>query len=146
MRAMRQARRKPKSGIAIPPVCGPAQSQAQFDMIVRQSVGFLVEALQGKDPVDALICATDRDAIYVAAAVKLLGLTPGRDVIVTGYDNYWSRCEETNFTTARPDITADKHNEVAGRSMLELLLRRIKAVSTPGVFVCRNKPELVITS
>lgn len=45
--------------------------------------------LSGEQPPTALLCTNDLQAIGALAAIRALGLQPGRDVSVIGYDGVW---------------------------------------------------------
>jgi DNA-binding LacI/PurR family transcriptional regulator len=73
--------------------------------------------------VTALICANDFVALGVVDAMRLCGLTPGRELSVAGYDNI----EEQSATSGvQPMITTINNPfERIGRRMAELLLNQI---------------------
>jgi len=104
----------------------PIEDKAAFDYIVKQIAGFLLEPLRQHKP-DALLMATDRDVPYAAAALRLHGLTPGKDILIAGYDNYWQHCEERAFEPDAPTFTIDKRNQRAGSEMVQLLFDRVES-------------------
>ena len=53
---------------------------------VRGIAGALPEHLCRADRIDALLLATDAHAVQAAAALRLFGLVPNRDVLLAGYD------------------------------------------------------------
>lgn len=141
-RAMTQAGQSPLPIIDLPPHAIPTDDRERFDYVCRQFMGFLMPVLRGKKPVDALMVTSDRDAFYVAGAVKLLGLEPGRDVVIAGYDNFHHLCEERHFAPV-PALTVDKHNERMGQEMLNLLRARIEGTLPAGPERVKVAPELV---
>jgi DNA-binding LacI/PurR family transcriptional regulator len=140
-----------QAGLDVPPVVefpwtgAPISDRARFDYVVRQVAGFLVEPLRLYRP-DALLLATDRDVAYAAAALRLHGLEPGRDVLLAGYDNYAQDCEETVFEPTLPAFTVDKRNDAAGSEMVRLLWERINQLLPPGRQTWLVKQELMTGS
>jgi len=104
----------------------PIFDRERFDYVTRQVAGFLLEPLRLYKP-DALLMATDRDVPYAAAALRLHGITPGKDILLAGYDNYWKYCEETAFEPTAPTFSVDKCNQRAGSEMVQLLFDRIES-------------------
>lgn len=109
--------------VEFPVTSAPIDDRVRFEYVVKQVAGFLLEPLRKYRP-DALLMATDRDVAYAAAALRLHGLEPGRDVLIAGYDNYFQHCEERAFESALPAFTVDKGNQRAGTEMVQLLLDR----------------------
>lgn len=75
---------------------------------------------------DAILAKTDWDIPIFAAALRLLGKVPGRDVTIVGYDNKiqfngWSRLE-----SYIPPLTVDKCNGEIGHRMAARLLMHIE--------------------
>lgn len=75
---------------------------------------------------DAILAKTDWDIPILAAALRLLGKVPGRDVTIVGYDNKiqfngWSRLESDI-----PPLTVDKCNGEIGHRMAARLLMHIE--------------------
>jgi DNA-binding LacI/PurR family transcriptional regulator len=90
--------------------------------------GYLVEYFVGPNPPDAVMAASDGPANIVAAALRLFGKVPGRDVLVTGYDNYWKGLSDQ----AAPAATVDKRNGEIGRALVDLVLARAAGKLTVG--------------
>jgi DNA-binding LacI/PurR family transcriptional regulator len=61
----------------------------------------------------------------VNAALRLLGLVPGVDVCVTGYDAYWWQAPMREHCPDPPWATIDKGNQQLGVACVDLLLARI---------------------
>ena len=99
-----------------------ADDAAEFERLSRVMAGVLVEHLAGPDRADALLFDTDFVCFYAAAAVRLFGLEPGRDVLIAGYDDYWSTSPLRRFESAVPDVTVDKDETAAGETLADLLL------------------------
>jgi DNA-binding LacI/PurR family transcriptional regulator len=60
----------------------------------------------------------------VAAACRLLGKDPDRDVCIVGYDNYWMGSSERRFESFTPAATVDKNLGEVGRALVSLALDR----------------------
>ncbi len=99
---------------------------ARFHSTIRIIAGHLVEhfADGGLKP-DAIMAVTDADARLINAALRLLGKTPGEDVMVTGYDNTWADDPERFFEATPPAATVDKNNHLIGEALAQLLLDRV---------------------
>lgn len=119
-----------------------------FEASQRKAASYLLEYVgplaKGK-PVDAVMTPSDGETFSVAGACRLLGVTPGKDVQIVGYDNYWREAWERKRETAYPLATVDKHNSAIGRELVQLLLDRIegKIPAEPQVRVV--PPQLLIT-
>ena len=98
-------------------------SRENFHTRVRQITGFLLEAYH-RQKFDAIMVGTDSDVPIVAAACRLIGVEPGSDVVICGYDNYWSTMHERHWEPSIPFATVDKVNHHIGEQMVRLLLDR----------------------
>lgn len=97
-----------------------------FEMRTRLFAGYLAEHLHGQSaPPDAILVATDSETFPVAAACRILGLRPGEDILITGYDNYWHMAFERAFEPSVPFATVDKRNAAIGGELIRLLDQRI---------------------
>ncbi|MEM6313928.1 MAG: GntR family transcriptional regulator, partial [Planctomycetota bacterium] len=97
--------------------------QTRFDHYVRLMAGLLVEQLTGPEPADALLFDTDFACFYGAAAVRRFGLVPNRDVLLVGYDDYWTLSPLRRYESAHVDATINKNEAAAGEALADLLLR-----------------------
>lgn len=104
----------------------PMVSRDKFDIQRRQLAGHIAPMLRGREPVDAIMVGNDGQAIVAAAALRLLGCEPGREVLVVGYDNMWAGCPEREWEPAVPAATVDKCNAQLGRELVRLLLDRVE--------------------
>ncbi|MEM6561301.1 MAG: hypothetical protein AAF656_06855, partial [Planctomycetota bacterium] len=93
-----------------------------FQTRVRLIAGLLLEIMQGPDRPDALLFDTDYVCLYAAAALRLYGLEPGRDVLLCGYDDYWANSPLRRFEPACVDLTIDKDEKSAGEVLADMLL------------------------
>lgn len=101
--------------------------EAAFAHRVRVAAGYLFEHLNGPGRPDALMAISDRPAFVLAAACRLLGLEPGRDILVVGYDNHLTRISRGYGTFTDLDVgcisaTVDKDNLAIGRALCDLAL------------------------
>lgn len=141
-RAMREAGLSP-----LTPLCTPdlrlSDDKEPFDDMVRLQMGFLHGALSGANSVDALMCANDLHAVEAAEAVRRLGRTPGRDVLITGYDNTWQRDGRNPDRLDPPAATIDKNNACIGELLADLILKRIANELPPAPQQCAVEFTLV---
>ncbi len=115
--------------LSIPvPAANTNRTKAGFEERIKMTAGFLVEAL--RHGVDAVMTTTDQNVYECAAACRLLGVTPGDDICIVGYDNTWALCPEQAWESYRPPVTIDKQDHIVGRALLRLLLE--PAASQPG--------------
>lgn len=145
-RALREAGLKP-----LPPICVPDvavsddEAQPAFERKTRAVVGYLAEHLTGSEPLDALMVHTDGDCFATAAACRMCGRTPNRDVFIVGYDNYWAETPDREWETCAPIATVDKRNAELGGELVRLLLKRIagELPATPQRRVVT--PQLIVS-
>ncbi len=104
-----------------------AWEESRFRKEVRLAAGDLLDWFKpGALCPDAILAKTDWDVPVLAAALRLLGREPGKDVTIVGYDNKiafngWSRLE-----SYVPPLTVDKRNGEIGRRMAVRLLTHIE--------------------
>ena len=106
--------------------------------------------LQGEQPLNGLLLASDGVVAPFEAALKSLGLSAGQDVALCGYDNYWQDLAVSGYAPARPTATIDKLNEEQGAQMVQLLLERAAPSNgggpKAGALHRKVAPRLVVTS
>lgn len=149
-RAMRNAGVAPLAPVWVPHLkqeeSGSPGSAERFEARKRHLAGHLVEHLSGPERVEALMMASDGEIFPASAACRLFGLEPGRDVLLTGYDNYWSDSGERELEPARPAATMDKHNCDMGRAMMDLLQSRTAGHLAPEAQLLVVPPTLITFS
>ncbi len=122
----------------------PADAHAD---VVRLCAGFLVEALRDPAPVDALMLVSDVHAPLAAAACRLFGKEPNRDVDIVGYDNRWSDMgddlRQICPSFRGPVATVDKCDYEVGQELTRLLLKRVAGELPPDRQRLLCKPELI---
>jgi len=102
---------------------GPEHSRSGFECDCRLILGWLVDFI--KDPAtrpDAIMAVNDVDAAKIATAISMYGLDPGKDIVVTGYDNFWPQCPERTMSLGAPCATIDKRNQAIGEELVRIAL------------------------
>ncbi len=146
--AMREAGLTPLPIFEIPE-CHPTQIEADFHRTARLVAGHFLDLFgssgQSRGPrPDALLLGTDRELSFVSAALRMHGLSPGGDVVLCGYDNFYTRCTEQTFEPAAPAATIDKLNESSGHDMVALLLERLSGALSPQPQSRVIEPRLIV--
>lgn len=96
--------------------------------ITREAGKAAIKQLMQQDaPPTAAICYSDTVAFGVLSGLREVGLTPGKDVAVTGFDDV----DEARDSWP-PLTTAISHPRAIGREAGKLLLRRIKDPEAPA--------------
>lgn len=118
--------------------------RATFDNEVRAIAGFLPEYVANGGKVDAIVTSTDGHARQIAAALRLYGIEPNRDILLAGYDNTWWEQPEDNYEPVRPAVTLEKRNDLTARALVDLLTERIEG-NVPDAAQERRVPgELIV--
>ena len=147
--AMKAARLKPAPCAAFctaraREICyGDAPDAESFRVLTALALAGLME-LRRQRAVDALLCVNDEWAKPVIAAIRALGLKPGRDIAVAGYDNIDRDDKFGAFESARPSITIDKHNERTAELLAGLLPERISGSLPPEPQTRTHAQELIV--
>jgi DNA-binding LacI/PurR family transcriptional regulator/DNA-binding transcriptional regulator YhcF (GntR family) len=120
-------------------------AQTRFATTIRIIAGHLIEhyANPATAP-DAIVAVTDADARLIGAALRLLGRTPQRDVLVTGYDNTWADDPEKIFEPTPPAATVDKNNHLVGEALANLLIDRVGGTLQPEPQRRLVTPRLIV--
>lgn len=122
-----------------------APDPQNFYIRTRQYLGFLTESLKSAMPPDAIVVSSDSDVFAISAACKLFGVTPGKDLVIVGFDNYWRHCWERVLENAAPLFTVDKQSFAWGEAFVQLILDR-SANRLPQHGIRRKTPaHLVFT-
>lgn len=100
-------------------------SRDAFEARARHFAGYLLEHLRGPEKADAILVATDCELFPLAAACRLLGVDPTRDVALCGYDNDWEDAVERHYDPVVPFATVDKHNHRIGEELVRMLGDRV---------------------
>lgn len=126
-RAMAEAGVTPGPLIVTPEITQPAESAEGFAIVTRLLAGFLMERVRGPKPIDGILASTDEHAYQVAGACRLLGLNPGTDVLIAGYDNMAHRCPEARHEPAGLAVTIDKDTPTIATWLANVLLEQRSA-------------------
>jgi DNA-binding LacI/PurR family transcriptional regulator len=100
-------------------------TRQEFDFRSRVMAGYLVEYLQGPEPIDAIMAASDGMIGYLSAALRVHGKEPNRDVWLAGYDNMWDDLDVRQWEPLGPVATVDKKNLEIGSQLMSLLQEQI---------------------
>jgi DNA-binding LacI/PurR family transcriptional regulator len=88
----------------------------------------VAEVLQRPDPPQALVCATDLEALQVISALSAAGVDVPDRVAVTGFDGILAgRLSWPTLTTVRQPM------EQLGREVVDLLIARLEDLAAPPV-------------
>jgi len=124
-RAMKEGGLKP-----LPPVTAHVgdrpelTEEEQFRAHVESNVGALYTVMQGEAAADALLVINDAYVGGVAAALRILGHEPNRDVWLAGYDDTWEDDLETHFEKTGPMVTMNRCTIETGRMLVQVLNER----------------------
>jgi DNA-binding LacI/PurR family transcriptional regulator len=122
--AMQEAGLKPYAPLRVLEDPTYGTSEDKFRRSVRHLGGHLIEHLNGEAAPDAILVHTDGDFFRVAAACRLFGIEPNKDIAIVGYDNIWADRVERQWEPSQPLATVDKRNREIGKALVSLLLQR----------------------
>lgn len=97
-------------------------NRESFDFHVFKWHQRLPEILSYKP--DALILTTDSEVAPLSAALRMHQIQPNDDILIAGFDNYWSTWPARQFEPVSPVVTVDKHNLEIGHELVRLLIQR----------------------
>ena len=110
----------------------------------RLLAGFLVDYVTGPNRVDAILAASDSVFFPIAAACRQLGLKPGEDIDLVGYDNNWRESVYRTWEPSVPLATVDKNNLQLGHELADLLIARAENQLGPKKQHRLFAPEMVV--
>ena len=142
--AMREAGLEPLPALVVRSASPCTPDPETFQTRTRQFAGFLLEHLRGPNRPQALIATNDPDAIVTAAACRLLGVDPEKDITIVGYDANWATVKEYEYAPFVPAATVDKINENTGRKLVETLLARLDNQLNPEPVLAMSQPTLTV--
>lgn len=143
---MAEAGLAPRPMLSVPPVNVSGDPAQQFEVRSRLLAAYLMDHLAGPEAVDAILCPSDGQTFYAAAACRRLGKVPGRDVLIVGYDHYWPDSPERRFEQAVPAATVDKDNPRIGQELVNLLLDILEdTTERPDPIRRPVQPQLIVT-
>jgi len=117
---------------------------AGFDLSVHLLTGALIECMRQRDRPDALLVNTDSVVPSAYAAIRRLGLVPGRDVLVAGYDDYWCLREEAARESTPPVASVNKDGPAIGQALAMMVAHRLDRPESPPMRT-QVLPRLVTT-
>jgi DNA-binding LacI/PurR family transcriptional regulator len=100
------------------------ESEAEFRRAARLLAGNLIELMTGSQAPDAIMVHSDVEYHIVAAACRIFGREPGRDIEIVGYDNMWADLKQCEWEPSAPLATVDKRNYEIGQELVRLLMAR----------------------
>ena len=109
------------------PITNEAGSGENFLQYSRIISKVLSRYVGGAEPVEAIVAESDVAVPYFQRALRELGMTPGRDLPVFGYDNYYFLSGPFQWESTPPAATIDKNDLRVGEKTAELVVRRIQA-------------------
>jgi DNA-binding LacI/PurR family transcriptional regulator len=143
-RAMQEAGLKPLPALEIYNSGHRSDALNTFQQDVRMMAGYLIEYLNMDEPIDSIMAVNDSLVPIVAAALKIHGRVPNRDILIVGYDNMWLDVPDRTSESVGPVATVDKKNLEIGIELMRLLQERIEgSLPTQGQHRV-IKPELII--
>jgi len=114
-------------------------------MDTRLAAGLLLDHFQHPKSIDAIMSPSDGETYGISSAVRLFGKTPGKDVLIVGYDNYFKDLDlDRHGETCDPSATVDKQNLKVGKALLEMLLARNGGKLPEDPQLHMIEPELVV--
>ena len=121
LRALNERGQRIIPSVLIPHSQKDIACEEDFHHEVRTYAGYLAEYVLHSQPVDAIMAVTDGMVPYIAAALRLLGREPGRDILITGYDHYWADIRERRWEGYAPVASIDKNNTSIGIELARVL-------------------------
>lgn len=148
-RAMREAGLEPLPAIDHPLINYPASLETagdQFELSRHLYAGYLAPRLLCAEPLDALMAENDNQAYQLAAACRLLGCEPQRDIALAGHDNTYEDSPFKAYESCGPQVTADKRNLEMGFELIRLLMDRIEGRLPAEPQKRLVAPELIVVN
>lgn len=146
-KAMQEAALEPMPALRCADLPFPVSSKSKFDMKVAYATGQLTKYINEYGQIDAVMAITDEVCFQLAAACEAMKLTPQRDVVIAGYDNYWQGCPENQYYSQPPlTVTVDTQTGIMGTELAGLLFDRIEGKLDSGPQMRVIEPRLIITS
>jgi len=141
-RAMHEAGIEPLPPLEMPDsdLAITSYGEERVNRLSRFCLGYLYNLVS---QVDAIMTISDGDIPFVAKAIKMLGRDPANDLLLTGYDNYWSDTPERNVEPTPPVATIDKLNYESGQELVRLIMDRKEGKLPPTPVVRVITPKLI---
>ncbi len=117
---------------------------AGYFVSVDLLTGALIECMRGRERPDALLVHTDSVVPAAYAAIRRIGLLPGRDVLVVGYDDYWCLRAEAEYEPTPPAASVNKDGPAIGQALAAMVARRLDRPESPPMRT-QVLPRLITT-
>ena len=143
-RAMRESQLEALKPCLHPPYLPVNDDNEHFQKATRLVAGYLAEHLS-TNGIDAIMATTDGNVPVLAAACRLLGKEPNKDVMIVGYDHYWEDIAERKFEPTAPMATVDKRNHVLGSELVRLLQERIEGILPTQPQLRKVTSQMIVT-
>lgn len=144
LRAMSEAGLSPIETGFYPAFIPTCNDPALFKSAVRTMADYLTGYFSGNQPVEAIMAVSDGDVYVQAAACRLLGKEPNKDVLFVGYDHYWEDALERTLESTTPLATVDNRNPELGAALVQLLHDRIEGRLDAAPQIRFLTPRLVV--
>ena len=115
-----------------------------LDFYVTYLIGHLAPLLRAGHRPDAMVLITDGLIEPARLACLALGLIPGGDVLIAGYDNYWTANYIREGKPSPPDVTVDRCNELCGRELCRLAHDRVGGLLSAQPAVRFIAPNVIV--
>ncbi len=138
------------AGLTPPPPCemlplsGLDGHRRGFAAAVYHCMGWLTVALRGPQPIDGILCTSDGEAFAISAALRALGRVPGQDILIAGYDAYWTDPIERTWEPHPMQVTVDRCLPQSGARLAELVqATELRTGPRSGPWVELIEPRLI---
>ena len=145
-KASREAKIEPLPALQVRNPLVKTEQVHEFELMTNLVAGHLGKLMGSGCKFDAIMTTTDGHVPHICAALRQLGITPGDDVLVVGYDDYWSDVPEQEWDNTPPAATVNKLNRSLGTAMVEALQERLEHPLVTELICRKVRPELKITS
>lgn len=108
-------------------------AQDYLEHSARNWLGQIIDVLQGPQACDGILANCDAEAVSIAAAARLIGLRPGVDLDIVGYDHSLPNQPYAAVSAGLIQATVDRDTHAQGRALIEILLQRIAGDGEPQV-------------
>lgn len=111
-----------------------------FEAKVRYYAGSLLAFFHNGGTADILMAASDGLVPSLAAAARLLG----KQLHLTGYDNYWDEIPERSLEETAPIATIDKRYDEIGAELVKMAFQRSMGKLPPEPQINLVAPQLIV--
>ena len=144
-RAMEEAGLPPMPALEFYNPTQPQESEKEaFRLQVHLLAGYLIEYLNGSEPIDAIMAVSDSILPMLFSALKIHGREPNQEIMIVGYDNMWQDMLSHRRDPMIPAATVDKKNLEIGHELMNLLQQRIEGTLPAQTQHRMIKPEMIV--